>query len=155
MTDLLETSIVVLVVLAIIGSFLVLSKWWAKKKLYSMPSAWTNIGDAPMGVETALKVIKEQLPGWYGPYGGVIEWVSDPFLVEVNGKPILAAGTVIDATKSHIKVMYFKDVSQCALAHEIKHVYESVYNHGKITDGDPKLYAWVNETNAKIKAAVG
>ena len=115
------------------------------------PRVWTHIGFPPAGVDKALEIIKTRMPSWSGNYGGTIEWVSEPFYAF----GIKAAGTVLDVRVPRIKVMYFQDVSQCALAHEIFHVWQNVYEKGEIQDGDSRLYSWVNETNRQIKAAVG
>lgn len=141
--------------ISIICTAIMYTLWKNNERKKNAPSNWNHIGVAPNGVEIALTIIKEQLPGWIGHYGGTIEWVIGPWtqmdLVKGN---ILSAGTVLSYYPPKVKVMFDSDVSKTALAHEIFHVYQAIYNHDKILDGNAQLYAWVNETNAKINAAI-
>jgi hypothetical protein len=116
----------------------------------SYPTTWIHVGlPPPAGVEKALEVIKSQMPTWNGRWGGTIEWVKDPFLVGT----VLAAGTVDEFEEPRLRLMYNVDVTKTALAHELHHVWQTKYEKSKIWDGDP-LYAWVYETNQKIRMAL-
>jgi hypothetical protein len=121
------------------------------EKRANYPTKWIHVGLAPPpGVEKALEVIKSQMPSWTGRYGGTVEWVKDPFMVGT----VLAAGTVDEFEEPRIRLMYNDDVTKTALAHEINHVWQARYEKSKIWDGNPLLYAWVYETNQKIRTAL-
>lgn len=126
--------------------------WWKNKNkpVIPQPTTWIHIGVPPINTDVALRVIKEQLPLWTGRYGGTIEWVKGPFLLDYT----LAAGGVLEFNEPRIMLMYDQDVTKTAIVHEIFHVYQMVYNKNKILDGNPELYKFVAETNAKIRAAV-
>jgi hypothetical protein len=112
---------------------------------------WTSIGvSPPPGFEVAMEVIKSRLD-WVPPdkatYGGVIQWVAEPYYS--GGQKV--AGTLESLQVPHIKVVAFPYIWETALAHEILHIYW-FRCYGTSGDGQGDFYSMVSQINRDIRA---
>lgn len=114
-------------------------------KLTHAPAKWKMDGPVPSNTQAALDVIYDMLPTKPKRWGGIIHWTWVPIeFSDADGKHS-AAGLVINGTTPEIKVQWFKNVWESALAHELIHVSTGW------EDGDSRLQPLVEKINAAIK----
>jgi len=116
------------------------------------PTVWLHVGRLPpKGVHEALRVIVEAAPGL--PDCGTIDWVDGPYELPPMGR---VAGHVVSFDPTYIRVTYFENVEQSALAHELGHVWRKLTGQSAAEPAqDPEFGKWIATTNAAIRKALG
>ena len=103
-------------------------------------------GPTPANVSVALGVIRDMLPTQPKRWGGYVHWVWTPIeYTDYDGKKHAAGGIVVNDTTPEVKVQFFKNVWETALAHELIHVFTGW------ADGDPRIQSLVQKMNDEIK----